>query len=337
MSKLFRRPGDRRGFTMIELLTVIGIIVILMSILIPVVSKVRQISLNTDTTHFLTKIATACQNYYQDFRSYPGPLPETAVHGYNTSLANDSPNTPAPGFAGPPQAITTTPINPVGASPFSDVTSSQNLVLGLLGGLILPTGATSPSYDVTLIPKGPQVLNVLAAQQIPPYIDPSKYDISSDGTGNLATAIIMATGGLTPGGHTRPTPGTYLLPEFMDHYPQANPIIYFRARAGASSACDITSGAGNAGSQYYSAEMGPYAPDFFSQVDRNNNYQTLYTGMAPGSGYGYGLLFFQNQVLDNPPNTVPRAKDAFILLSAGYDGLYGTKDDIVYPPQNNNN
>jgi len=83
---MFKLPMPRRaraGFTMIELLTVIGIIIILMGILIPVVSSVRRKMYEADTQHELANIATACNNYFNDFHFFPGPIPDAAIHGYN--------------------------------------------------------------------------------------------------------------------------------------------------------------------------------------------------------------------------------------------------------------
>jgi prepilin-type N-terminal cleavage/methylation domain-containing protein len=332
MSHLVCRHDGRRGFTMIELLTVIGIIVVLMAILIPVISTVRRIAQNTDTTHLLTKIATACNNYYTDFRGYPGPLPDTAVHGYNVALIND-PQPPAAsvGFS----AALTSPIvynNVTPGATFTDVTSTQNLILGLCGGLtvnpaVVATG--TPYFDISLIPKGPRILNPLAAQQMPSYINPGQNDLATDGVGNYNSVALMGTNPQAPPQWA--ALGAYAIPEFIDHYSQPNAIIYLRARPGAQSACDVPAANGATGSQYYSAEMAPYAPNFYNQVDRYNNFTTYYTAYSIASVYG--ASFFANQSLDNGTNTVPRAKDSFILISAGYDGLYGTKDDIVYPPQ----
>jgi len=329
MSDLIRRRDGRRGFTMIELLTVIGIIVILMSILVPVISTIRRMAQNTDTTHLLTKIATACNNYYSEFRSYPGPLPETAVHGYNLDMSSDTPTKASVGFAAAlvaPNIYSGMNMGPA----FTDVTSTENLVLGLCGGLTVNSVvATGPYFDITLVPRGPRILNPLAAQQFPPYLEPGPNDLAKDGLGNFNSLALMGTNPTAPPAYA--PGGAYAMPEFVDHYSEPHAIIYLRARAGAQAACDTPSATGITGSQYYSAELAPYAPYFFSQPDRNNNFATLYIPQTPITQYG--LSFFGNQALDNNNNMVPRAKDNFILISAGYDGLYGTKDDIVYPPQ----
>src|SRR5262245_10863350 len=76
----------RRAFTTIELLVVIGIIVALIGILIPVVGKVRESAKATDTAALIQQLGGAIEQYYSDFRAYPGPLPDTAIRA--TSNAN---------------------------------------------------------------------------------------------------------------------------------------------------------------------------------------------------------------------------------------------------------
>src|SRR5512133_3397557 len=68
------RGSASRGFTLVELLVVIGIIVILIGLLIPAVGYVRTAARVSSTQSLLVQLQGACEQYYQDFRAYPGPL-----------------------------------------------------------------------------------------------------------------------------------------------------------------------------------------------------------------------------------------------------------------------
>ena len=63
-----------RGFTLVELLVVIGIIVLLVGILLPVVNGARRSAWNAASQAQLNRLVSAITAYEQDFRSYPGPL-----------------------------------------------------------------------------------------------------------------------------------------------------------------------------------------------------------------------------------------------------------------------
>ncbi|HET6248089.1 MAG TPA: prepilin-type N-terminal cleavage/methylation domain-containing protein [Tepidisphaeraceae bacterium] len=305
-----RSRSSRGGFTLIELLVVIGIIVILVGILLPVVSTMRKRAENTDSTAEITRIAVACNNYYNDYHAYPGPVPESLIYGNNGQLSQTAALTGA-----------------------SIISSSENLVLGLEGGIVPPTSATATTYtyNVTLVTKGPQSLNYMQPQQVSPYYDTSSPELANNGAGVL-------TSWTTTQGGTYATPAL-TIPEMMDHFSNPHPIIYLRAVVGGTSICDQARNSSSPGSQYFTAELNPYWRVYTSTVTLTS--PTLPTATTTATSgtfstpdasnnkvYQSSYYFFQNATIND--GITPRSKDSFILISAGYDGIYGTTDDILY-------
>ncbi len=69
---MMSRPR-RRGFTLVEMLVVIGIIVVLMAILFPVFASVRRKARETQCWSNLHHLAVALKMYRDDHGRYPGP------------------------------------------------------------------------------------------------------------------------------------------------------------------------------------------------------------------------------------------------------------------------
>lgn len=69
----------RRAFTLTEILVVIGIIVILIGLLLPALSKVTQRAKVTETQALMQEFAKACDSFFLKFGFYPGIVPENSL------------------------------------------------------------------------------------------------------------------------------------------------------------------------------------------------------------------------------------------------------------------
>ncbi|RLT03584.1 MAG: DUF1559 domain-containing protein, partial [Planctomycetota bacterium] len=63
--------GDRRGFTVIELLIVISVITVLIAVTLPAVQQVRESSRRMTCQNNIRQIALACDNFETSHKHYP--------------------------------------------------------------------------------------------------------------------------------------------------------------------------------------------------------------------------------------------------------------------------
>ena len=311
-----------KGFTLVEMLTVIGIIVLLVSILLPVVSSVRTKGHQADTQAMLARIASGIESYHADHRAYPGPLHNGQIYNGGLPVEIESGDDKS--------KIDKT-----------QITMAENLVLGLLGGLSIDqTGKITFNKDA--VGNGPVSLNPRSPKKYRSYMD----------------KVSLSDGDYTEDPSNPEQVKDTAIPEFLDRFPDPMPILYMRAKVGASG---IVSDKKPVGEQqqydlkqieaYTTANIGvgrespaddefaPSAPASkverlkhgLQKVDSNATAQNPPPATPPGLNYTYPYDlygFMRHPSIQNSP----RQKDGYILISSGPDRIYGTKDDAVYPP-----
>ena len=297
-----RSPGSRlAGFTLIELLVVIGIIVVLMGILIPVAAHVRKSAYVASTQSQLLVIQSGIEAYRQVFESYPGPLADSQVQGGAAPLMMTD--------AGGPGVKAV-------------ITGTENLALGVLGGLTPVVPATVPptfKFDPTLVGGGPSSLNPLKAQRYQSFVDPVAAGLDTVKFNDIPKKLsywVPWGNNVNSSMHSNVSFQTAYtdsgVPEFVDRFPDALPILYIRTRVGATNVVPGFPGAGSAA--YDPVQLYPYPFALNNPIAAVKSTSTDFPAI-------------QNYFGSLANNKVPRQKDGYMLISAGADRIYGTADD----------
>ncbi len=285
--------GNRqsRAFTLVEMLLVIGIILILISILVPTVTRVRIAAQTASTRQMFSRIEAGISQYYTDFQAYPGPFANTQV--------------------GTAAGITTWTIDGATGGT-TNLTSTENMVLGVVGGLRVTAGpALQAVFTSTSMPTGPASLNTVNPKKYPGYVNVEAVE---------TTAVVAPR--FFPG-NTKGLGGSSdtIVPEIMDKFSNPMPILYLRANRGSTG---FVSTATNNTVQYNFGHLAPYG---FTTINTTDFQAHANDGSLAGS-----YRYFGNTAVSG---VVPYMKDTYILISAGADGKYGTNDDITNFRSNN--
>ena len=305
------------AFTLIELLLVLGIILILIGILIPTISKIRISVQAVSTRQMISRLENGINAYYSDFHAYPGPLS-------NAQLLAD-----AGGATASAGAI---------ALGIPRTTSSENLFLGLSGGLEMTAAGTPPqvatfNYNQTLAANntGPGNINPSIVKRYTPYMivtpEESTLTVKNNHQPSNAPGQWSAANGQII--------GDTIVPEYVDKFANPSPILYLRAASGAAAMTNyvpLTVGITYTGNGTNAPQDTDWtnitAPTNPNAAIVTNYPQVVYSG-SPVLAAGWPAYIGNNTLASGSGTAVSANKDTFVLISAGPDGVYGTSDDIT--------
>ena len=286
------------GFTMVEILTVVGIIAILVAVLIPALTMVRRIAKETQQRAQLTAIDLALIAFKADYGDYP---------------PSDWPD------SDPPR---------------NDYCGAQKLAEALLGWDLL---GFHPDSEWQADGKTKSGSKEIYRRNLDPTNDPDDRKNLDERRGpylELGTASAFRLGVSAPskrdGWFDDPTPlwpDTYVICDVFgikkitlakgETVKAGAPILYYRADTSKK-----TIDTGGTRERIYDVRDNLPLVYLKSVEDKKDHPLMDNTGT---------YSFFYEEYITDPKITAmnwPYRPDSYILISAGADGLYGTSDDI---------
>jgi len=288
-----------RAFTITELLVVIGIIVVLVGILLPALSAVRQQALRTGSEGTMNEFAKACDIYQTDHNNYPGVLPDDVISAL-----------PAAGrLSGTENALLALMGGYRLLTPFSLAGSTEEAEYNnFAGDEIVNTNGWRLKVDRALIGQGP----LINMKSYTPYFSPSSNDVRrTKGQETTTAADDIADDPLN-------------LPDLMDRWGQ--PILYFRAqRHTGPIAVDASQLA--LLPQFNTATAEPYLVSIrLGDMGEDQTANSLFNIAAdPNATFAQIIRTPSQGAADNPLYSTPRGK--YALMSAGEDGIFFSQYD----------
>jgi type II secretory pathway pseudopilin PulG len=308
MKSIAKKSSKKAAFTIVELLVVMSIIMILMGILLPAFNRAKRYARKVRQTAQFKSIDVGLELYKSDFESYPPSDGEDATGTYN---------------------------NYPGAMKFAEAMLGQDLLGFHPSSLFNKEGKDSVGNDLYFRcnpppqpPTAPYLENMrlrketyLQLESANPY---SLLELYGPGNfGNLGD----------PG--CDPNAGIVLCDEYkkvrspVTGNKIGSPILYYRADVSGTTHDDTS--LATARLSIYNFRDNQELIDLGIVWDPASGYDhPMASGGIDSDGNPVDWTKFYKNTRDERVGVIARPKmvDSYILISAGYDGLYGTDDDI---------
>ncbi|MDM8007006.1 MAG: type II secretion system protein [Phycisphaerae bacterium] len=313
----------REGFSLVELLAVVGIIALLIAILVPSLNVATRRAKSTATLNTIRVLETAVETFKADM-AVGGAYPESAVlntaspHVPNATIQPSGASLLLWALVGADGLGTPGFLDPNGNGTWRDNTGCSPTDLPNNLYAINDRGTPDRSDDVPFHTRyGPFVAieNMRAAEEVrdPPVTGPLR--------GFRIERYRQYSG---------PAEQYFSSSFFLDTFDR--PILYFRANP-VSMGIPMAGNAPNAACVYNlndnfaftQLDLGAGRAHPLARLGNLNN-----PAQGPNPNDPKSKLSFAYTIWDSSVSTIirPQRPDSFILLSCGPDGLYGTRDDI---------
>jgi type II secretory pathway pseudopilin PulG len=288
VNPIARKSNKKRAFTIVELLTVMSIIIILMGLLAPVMNKVRRFAWKVSQKNQFHSIDVALEMFRAEFDGYPD------------SISQDATGAPYCGAMKLAEAM-------VGQDLLGFHPNSRFLADGT-------DGSGQPLYDpATVTARNETYIQLESANA---YRLNEIY--ASFGTFTFPNRVVLCD--------------VYSSTMNRDTGKKIGmPILYFKANT-SNSAHDVTQPLMS--TYNYVDNDGlvllgmPWAPGVAHPMASAGTTRYDYPGTTTKIPALPGIFYEHTKNDKITTMSVPYRSDSYILLSAGFDGEYGTKDDV---------
>ncbi len=344
------RVACRRGFTMVELLTVVAVVALLIAILVPSVNAVRKRARESASEAAVSAIATGLETFKADGQvggDYP-PSASDRLNNNKLTYKVDNPYSTADGtnleISGAGLLVWALAGADLLGSPGFRTTRSGSAFWGDDTDAVADNGNTpagSGAYAINTNTDEP------IQSRVAPFVDLSKVRVMSRKQSTNPGQFLLETEqqAVASGGATGPTRS---YPMFLDAF--GYPILYFKAdpaglKIADRSPTDSQSSGPNRGLYHFldngalltsslGGGPGTNQPVLQLRSDASSTPHLLDWRLVGGGDAAATNFSKYIQNKDVTAKATPHNRDTFLLITPGADGLYGTGDDITNFPHN---
>ena len=295
----------RRGFTITELIVVIGVIAVLAGILLAAMGGVRRKAMSTRTESTMTEFSKACDTFQLEHGRYPGVIPEDVLA-----------DTEVPKISGTENAL----LDLMGGARVSSPTFTDADFGILVGEVIDLGGGWTLKVNLDLMGAGPLINGTPYA----PYFTPQ----------DSVLVAMKSDGDSAPYPFGRQAGAPVLdrqIPELMDAWGQ--PIVFVRRARPSGPLAGLKTDPVQP--QFYMNSMKPYTTSaVLGEFGKDQTNQVSGSILNAGGDNKQKPTFAQ--ILRHPSlgsfgdaqkAQAGTARGAYILISAGPDGIYFSRQD----------